>query len=36
MKNVDGSESQRTMKLKTPHRETHCICAPLPPNRLTA
>lgn len=24
--NTDGSESHQTMKLRTPHDETHCIC----------
>jgi hypothetical protein len=27
MKNPDGSETMRTMKLKTPHDETHIVYA---------
>ena len=26
---IDGVESMRTMKLRTPHEDTHMICAPL-------
>lgn len=26
VKNADGTETHRTMKLKTPHAETHVIC----------
>tara|TARA_B100001540_G_scaffold316711_1_gene347317 strand:- start:462 stop:668 length:207 start_codon:yes stop_codon:yes gene_type:complete len=28
VKGENGTETQKTMKLKTPHSETHCICPP--------